>query len=408
MAVVPPNPEVAALAARIERRVNELARTMVRVWKSEIPNFEALPSDMKDIEQAQTARHAIRLFLNGLQHGVDADPQGRQLFRERAAQRAEEGLPLATLLSTYTIGCRVLFEELRKEAGPQEQAALVEVCGLLMAAGAEVMADVVQAYQDELAAIASTHHDRHRALVRDLLAGILPTEPSLLAEFRLTEGAVVLSVRFDDEPSADTASARGPQAEVAVRRRLRRIQGALDRHFGRTVPMLLEADGGHVLVPHALLPAPDGPALDEIAARLAETWPAVRVSAAVANSPREVAAAARTASEVLRLANGLGRPPGAYRLADVLLEFHLTRHDESAELLSGLLAPLSERPELLETLRVFLAENYDRRRAARRLSLHPNTVDNRLARTTELTGLDPSTPRGVTLLMTALALRDLG
>jgi len=57
---------------------------------------------------------------------------------------------------------------------------------------------------------------------------------------------------------------------------------------------------------------------------------------------------------------------------------------------------------------VYLQEHYDRRRAAQRLSLHPNTVDNRLARTTELTGLDPSTPRGVALLLAALAVRDLG
>jgi DNA-binding PucR family transcriptional regulator len=59
-------------------------------------------------------------------------------------------------------------------------------------------------------------------------------------------------------------------------------------------------------------------------------------------------------------------------------------------------------------VRIFLEEQHDRRRTARRLALHPNTVDNRLARVAELTGLDPSTPRGVTLLVTALALRDLG
>ncbi|WP_257015879.1 CdaR family transcriptional regulator [Rhodococcus sp. ACS1] len=49
---------------------------------------------------------------------------------------------------------------------------------------------------------------------------------------------------------------------------------------------------------------------------------------------------------------------------------------------------LQHRPELIDTLRAYLAHNLDRRSTAHALFVHPNTVDNRLTRVHELTGLD--------------------
>jgi len=397
MAVAHPDPE-AALAARVERRAEELARTAVRAWRAEIPDAASLPGVRElehSLEHSHAALPAIKTLLATVRGELPADDHRREL-RALAARQVEEGQPLAPLLAAYAICGRVIFEALRESSQPHEQTALLDLTSRLMLANAQIINDAARSYQSELAALGSRQTDArqaNRALVRDLLAGITPARPSLLGELKLDGGAVVIAVGF---------------AEAATMPETGAVQWAIERHFGRALPMLLEVDGGHVLVPHTLMPDPQGPALDEIAARIAEIRPSARVAAAHAHSSAAIPAASRTASEVLRLAGRLGRPAGAYRLADVLLEYHLTRRDESAELLDALLAPLAERPELLETLRVYLEENYDRRRAAQRLSLHPNTVDNRLARTTELTGLDPSTPRGVALLMTALALRDLG
>ncbi|MEU8997796.1 helix-turn-helix domain-containing protein [Streptomyces caniferus] len=61
--------------------------------------------------------------------------------------------------------------------------------------------------------------------------------------------------------------------------------------------------------------------------------------------------------------------------------------------------PLPQAPPALE-------QAQDRRATARQLTLHPNTVDNRLARISTLTGLDLSTPRGTALALAALLLRD--
>ncbi|MFE4720100.1 helix-turn-helix domain-containing protein, partial [Streptomyces sp. NPDC056728] len=74
--------------------------------------------------------------------------------------------------------------------------------------------------------------------------------------------------------------------------------------------------------------------------------------------------------------------------------------------IAALLDPVAGRPELLETLRTHLAHQQDRRATAAALGLHPNTVDNRLARIGEQTGIDLAAPRGTALAIAALLLRD--
>ena len=428
-----PSAAARELARRLEPRVHALARAMTGAWAAELPQFRPGPRPGPD-EAAAAARRAARGFLRRLL-GSPPDERTRAMFRERAAVRADEGMPLHTLVRAYMIGARVLFEAVRDEAaGPAEKAALPEIALLLLAVQDEVVSDVVRAYQAESAAISSPALERRRALVRDLvLSGAAPAAATL-DELGLTGGAAVLALRFGALPGSDAGSGAPAAApapapapagtgtgagagtgtaasdtDSVLARRLHRIQSALDRHFDLTVPTLLDAGGGYAIVPAAgerPRAAHADPALPSV---LAEVWrDEVRIGLAPAAEPQRIPEAARTAAEILRLVAALGRPPGTYTLRDVLLEYHLSRHDEASAGLAALLDPLAARPDLLHTARVFLDEQHDRRRTARRLGLHPNTVDNRLARVAELTGLDTSTPRGVTLLVTALALRDLG
>ena len=91
----------------------------------------------------------------------------------------------------------------------------------------------------------------------------------------------------------------------------------------------------------------------------------------------------------------------------MLLEYQLTRPSDATEELLRLLDPLDRNPDLPHTLEVYLANDLDRRRTAAALHVHPNTLDYRLRRIVELTGLDPSTTRGLQLLGAALAARRL-
>ncbi|MFC9931305.1 PucR family transcriptional regulator [Streptomyces sp. NPDC127190] len=389
-----------ALALRCEPRVNELARRMTRDSFETLPGYAELPAEMKDLEIAATIRHGVRLFLRRVLEPDTAATRDHGLFLERAAQRAEEGMPLHLLLRTHALGVYVLWQALREAAGPGDEAALVELTDVLLGSHHVLVGAVAETYLDERSAIDAERHAHRRSLVRGLLDGTLPPSHVLIEQLGLDGPCLVLAVGGITAPTA------GPgEGAVAVRRRLRRLQTALDQAFGGEVPALLDAgaDSGRAIVPGAVeLP-------EDLVRRLARAAGGpLRLAVAPAPTPADVPGAARTAGEILRVARACGLPPGLHRLDDVLLEYHLSRPGESGRRIAALLDPVADRPELLETLRVHLAHGQDRRATAVVLGLHPNTVDNRLARTTERTGIDLTTPKGTATAIAALLLRETG
>ncbi len=415
-----------ALAARCVPRVDELARRMSRTPLDEVVGNAEFPCDLppevKNAEVAAAVRHGLRLFVRRA-HGPQLRPGDYGVFRERAARRAEEGMPLHHLLRAHALGAYVLWKTLRETARPGEEAALVELSGILLRAQEGIAGALAETYLDEQAALVAERREHRQALVRGLLDGSPPTDQGTLEDLGLRHGALVLYLRTehraDGTAFARPGTGRSPTGRpsrpalspVMARRRRRRIQTVLDRAFGTEVLTLIEDDGGHAIVPartdQESPQRPPDTVPDGLTERLRRACGTpVRIAGVRADRAVGIAEAARTAFEVVRVAQASGQPPGLHRLADVLLEFHLSRRDESSGLIAALLDPIDERPDLLETLRAYLKHQQDRRTTARRLGLHPNTVDNRLARIADLTGLDLASPRGTALALAALLLRD--
>ena len=197
----------------------------------------------------------------------------------------------------------------------------------------------------------------------------------------------------------------GAGGAVAGHRKVRRVQARLDAHAGAGVLGLLDGSGGTVFLPDS---AGD---LDRLTGLVAELQVAagapVRAAAARSDLSGGLAAASTLVRDVLRLATKLDRPPGLYLLRDVLLEYQLTHPSEARAELAALLEPLERNPDLLLTLDAYLAEDLDRRRTAAALHVHPNTLDYRLKRIVELTGLEPTTTTGLQLLAAASVTRRL-
>jgi hypothetical protein len=127
------------------------------------------------------------------------------------------------------------------------------------------------------------------------------------------------------------------------------------------------------------------------------------ITLAMAPSRAHIPAAIEEACTVLRLVETLGCPAAVYDTEDLPLEMALLRSPDLAMMLSERLIPLlNSGAPLANTLRVYLEHSQDRRQAARALHIHPNSLDYRLRRIQELTGLAPTVPRDMQTLGAAL------
>ena len=402
------------LAARVERRIDGLARTMVEAFVEEIPIYQQLPREQLQGEILDISRRNLRTFFRCLRDSRPPTDEELAEPRASAARRAEERVPLDSVLTAYHIGGRIGWRALADEAKADEREQLDDIAEDVMTYIQRVTGAVASAYMEEQQHIYGEQRDARRMLTEALLTGARdndlswpPQSQARRAGVHLASGYLVLAVQI--EPTEDEQTA-GVTGAVAGRRKVRRVQAALDRLAGEPVLTLLEPEGGPVLFPVAEDAATE--ALAGAAELVGEIQTAaggqVRAGIAWGKGADGAAAAAVEAREILQLAERLDRPHGAYRLDDVLLEYAVTHPSETATRLTGVLAPIEDRPDLLETLHQWYAADFDRRAAAASLNVHPNTLDYRLRRVTELTGMDPGSARGLQLLGAALTARSFG
>jgi hypothetical protein len=391
-----------SLYTRVQRRLPKLAARMIETFLAEVPFYGRLPREQLDGEILEICKDNLRAFFATLQE--ERLPTEEELAEPRssAARRAQERVPLDAVLQAYHIGGRIGWAELVREARPEETDQLVAAAERVQLYIQSVTGAVATAYLEEQQAISGEERDVRRALAAALMAGQPADALAARAGIDLAQQWAVVALELGQ--NADERGA-GVGGAVAARRKVRRVQSRLDTHAGGPVLGLLDGAGGTVFLPD------DGGALDRLPGLIAElqvaAGAAVRAAAACSDVIGGLAAASTLARDVLRLASKLGRPPGLYLLRDVLLEYQLTHPSDARAELAALLDPLQRNPDLLLTLDAYLAEDLDRRRTAAALHVHPNTLDYRLKRIVELTGLEPTTTGGLQLLAAASLTRRL-
>lgn len=377
----------------IAQRKAELNQRVLAGLAEEILTYREMPVEALNVDIVGAITLALDLFLDSLALGRLPEAHEWADLSESAARRAEEGIPLASVLSAYHVGTRLVFEELAPLAvpGDEEQLAHASVLALkFLNAATEIVA---ARYLEERVAMTDADAD----LSADRLRRILDGDPR---REDVAPSHLVLRLAVGDH--ADEA-AGGIGAEIAARRKLRRLRSRLNAE-GPDVLGTVTAEGGLlvVLVRDGDL-ASAGAALPAMLARL-ETAAQAPLHAAVVFSTQagRVGNAAEVASELLDLVVRLGRAPGLYRVEDVAVEYQMTRPGPARALLAETVAPLLSRPELLETLRVYLRTGQDRRATAARLHVHPNTVDYRLTRASEAIGVEVTDSRNAVTLVGAM------
>jgi hypothetical protein len=378
----PVNRDREALSA-VVRRVDTalLAENMVGLFGETIPGYQRLSDPVLRGQIFEISRRNVELFFASVLEGRTPTPEDMAPFQRSARDRASEGMPLEDLLHAYRLGGRIGWQSIEAAARPEEREALLVGAELLMDYIDRVSSAVSQAYLEASRHLVSEEERRVRAALDALIDPATP-----LAELRRLAQRAGLELRDEYRPFA--ATIRGAPAH-----RHSELAAAL-----RAQGLLALTEGDRVT----------GMVAGEEAPLRAAASEQVVVAIAEETGRGQLAAALEDMRRLADLGRRLGRA-GVIEPDALLPELLLASSPQAAATLHRrVLAPLEEyRPprgaDLVETLALHLECRLDRRATAERLHLHPNTLDYRLRRIRELTGLDTHDPDD--LLLIALALR---
>ena len=385
----------------LNEEFDDVVTRMVGRLRVALSPYDRMPAEAMRNDVTRISSIAVRAYIDWLRRGVDPTPAVLEQISRSAARRAEEGFPLESLIKAYVLGFEGILARLVDRAGPDDLAAVIALTRRITTFIKATTGAVASGYLTEVRAGAGDEHHARRSLLAALLSDGPREVTARAAGIDVAERYLVLSLAIDPHP--DRYESR-VNPTIVNRRMLRRLLYAFDEAGDADALASLDADGGTVLVP--IMGDVDWVKWQEVIVRAAAVAGTVVRAAGEVATPREVAATARQTAEVLEVVGWLRRPTGLYRLDDVLVEFQLTRPGEARARLAGLLDPLVANPDLLTTLTTFVEVDLNRRRTASELHVHPNTIDYRLHRIAELTGLDPTRPGSTQQLVAAMAARS--
>lgn len=389
------------LVIRLERRIDELAAALlVRQGRSH-PDL-ATPGAERMNEVLAAARGLLRTFFTSYLEAREPEPAELEAAIRDGTLRAGQAVNLGDLLAAYHEGAEALWHAAVQEAADDEQDELVDLARHLLHWQGLLARTAGESFMREV-----RHRDEGTRGARRMLAELLlsgreqpAAEPDERhadlwerAGVRSPAEAVVLAYHALESPGA-------PGAASQV------VQERLEQLAGRPVLADITAEGGVVLLPGG--ETDDAPAVTAVLDALSEALgvPLAGGSARTAD-PSGIRAAAREARELLALAVALDLGAGVHRRDRLLLEHALSARRSSLEALAALLAPLERRPNLLTTLSTWFALDFDRGGTAGELAIHRNTLDYRLRRVSDLTGLALDSARGLQTAGAALLARRL-
>jgi hypothetical protein len=375
---------VSELAREAHATLPALAERIVECVAEEIPAYRARPVPREDL--AGSVRRNVEMILLGLAERRDPTVEEIAVRRELGTRRALQGLPVDALLGAYHVGYRELWLALVRAVPPGDEHSATQLltAATLVWSWVHQLTDAIAAaHAATVRSIEARAVGARQRFVELLMAGDLGgAEADRLAR----------SLGFDPAAAFAVTVLRGATGELdAVD-----LQRAVDDLSGR----------------HAV--AARGPLLVTVSQ-------AGHDRGSVADACRDVFPDASLAVGAER--RGLGGARDSLTDAELTLaviEGGTTGTFEDAWLwatlrgaatrLRPLLAPGFEvaetHPHLAEAVEAFAGGGFSVSEAARRLSLHANTVSYRLDRWTELTGWDPRRFPGLVRSVAALRLRE--
>lgn len=312
---------------------------------------------------------------------------------------AQEGVPIDALLEAVHTGTQMVFDHLVAQAGSAgDHVAVADVAHVFAGLSSRLATAISQAYSGETRAAVDDDVD---ALAAAVMAGNATPAMARARGVRLAENYVVFAVAFvphqeETEPHLDR--------QIISQRTVRRVRAEVSRHGGDHALMQMGAGTATLLIPQDHFdPAAAEQFVEHLGAAARTRVRATFVSVGIGGI-REAVERVHAVLDIMRRL----RRDGLEHFEGLSLEYQLSRPGAAGRHLAATLDPLDKHPVLLETLKAYLTTRSTRLRTAHVLHVHPNTVDYRLNKIAEITGLDPLHSDGLWRLRSALVARMVG
>jgi hypothetical protein len=189
------------VAQELVEQVDEIAATMVRAYKVEIPAYAALTQDEALEDDVHAVSSAlVRCWLTIMSTGEEATAELLRPMTEGARRRAAQGVDLQSHLRAYRVGIRVMWSEITGSPvwrGPALQGAMAQVATWALDFADKLSTVVAGAYMDEAEHLAREREHRRSALLNVILSGPVAEPIDHPQELDQLHGVVVVRVAPD-------------------------------------------------------------------------------------------------------------------------------------------------------------------------------------------------------------------
>jgi hypothetical protein len=374
------------------QRVADNARRAVDAYQEELLEYRSLATSPP--VRAEMLDFAVFLRRRTVALAADSEPFAAadlELMAAMGRQRGEKGVTLTAQRQVLLLHTRLTLREVYEAAGPNDIDATMHTLAWLAPAGLAAQGAYTRGWlegqQRTLPTVAQVRLLTAMLLADDVAAGELAHR----LHMPVPDHVLATVVRVAGGSGGPDEAARDEFAGMLLKAHWIPVSWQ-DPH--EVVALIPSAPGGQ--------PAAADRALTlarEVADMLGRPC-AVGTAPGRAHALGEAVALARQVAEAAPVQ---AVPRHAYAVTDVFAELGAARLPEVERWMRTVAGQLDGGPDLVATLDAYYQQDMNRLRTAAALCIHPRTLDYRLARVRELTGLDPGSTRGVRALSTAVA-----
>ncbi|HEX6685966.1 MAG TPA: helix-turn-helix domain-containing protein [Candidatus Limnocylindrales bacterium] len=382
------------LLRHLARRVDHNARRAVDTYHRELADFRAL--DVTGAAATTMLDFAVALRRRTVELAANDEPftdDDLHFMTSVGRERAERGILLESERKVQALHAALTLQEVREAAGPGDIDDLMHMLRWIGVNGVHAQ----NAYTRGFLAgqRGSEPYSRRIQRLAEMLIRDDAAAPQLAAQLGVVVPGwhCVTVVHFREMPHRSTDKLRTATLEAL-----------LGTH--RYPMMWRNQDEFLLLTPAMDVTTPFGPedsATTSVVADLcAELRGPCSIGLAVGRTGH-LGEAAALACRISRVAPAQSKPRELHTVADVIVELALGELPELDRWLRSIGELLAAGPDLVRTLNAFYQHDMNRLRAANALNIHPRTLDYRIHRARDLTGLHPASTRGVRVISAAVA-----